>query len=60
MFETTMTNDSRSLPILAKSIYRELRAGGLSENDVLSIAGEILSLVTADVRTQPVQEPPST
>ncbi len=43
-------NDPRAVRILAKSIYRELRATGLSERDVMALAGELLSLVTTDVR----------
>jgi hypothetical protein len=42
--------DPRAVQILAKNIYREFRAGGFSERDVLSLAGELLSLVTRDVR----------
>lgn len=52
-FESTKTeNDPRAVPILAKSIYRELRATGLSERDVMALAGELLSLVASDVRGQ--------
>lgn len=42
--------DPRALRILAKSIYRELRQGGLVEEDVLSVAGELLGLVTSEVK----------
>jgi hypothetical protein len=42
--------DPRAVQILAKNIYREFRAGGFSERDVLSLAGELLALVTRDVR----------
>ncbi len=38
--------------ILAKNIYREFRASGFSERDVMALAGELLSLVTTDVREQ--------
>lgn len=44
--------DPRAVRILAKSIYRELRASGFSEHDVLGLAGELLSLVTTDVKSQ--------
>ncbi|HWA78333.1 MAG TPA: hypothetical protein VG937_38625 [Polyangiaceae bacterium] len=44
------TKDPRAVQILAKNIYREFRAGGFSERDVLSLAGELLALVTRDVR----------
>lgn len=42
--------DHRAVEILAKNIYREFRAGGFSERDVLALAGELLGLVTRDVR----------
>ena len=49
--------DPRAVQILAKNIYREFRAGGFSERDVLALAGELLSLVTHDVRGEvPVVE----
>lgn len=44
------SRDSRALRILAKTIYRELRQGGLAEEDVMFLAGELLSLVTSDVK----------
>jgi len=44
--------DPRTVRILAKSIYRELRDHGLCERDVMALAGELLSLVTSDVRSQ--------
>lgn len=42
--------DPRALRILAKTIYRELRASGLREEEVVTIAGELLSLVTGDLK----------
>jgi hypothetical protein len=47
--------DPRAVQILAKNIYREFRAGGFSERDVLSLAGELLALVTKDVRGDAVE-----
>lgn len=44
------SHDPRALGILAKSIYRELRQGGLLEEDVMSLAGELLSLVAGEVK----------
>jgi hypothetical protein len=37
--------------ILAKNIYREFRAGGFSERDVMALASELLDLVTTEVRS---------
>jgi hypothetical protein len=42
--------DARAVSILAKNIYREVRAGGFSERDVMALAGELLSLVASEVR----------
>jgi hypothetical protein len=44
------SHEPRALRILAKSIYRELRQSGLQEEDVMSIAGELLSLVAGEVK----------
>ena len=46
----TPQKDARTVEVIAKDIYRELRRSGFSERDVLSLAGELLSLVTHDVR----------
>ena len=42
--------DPRALAILAKTIYRELRASGYAERDVIALAGELLGIVTAEVK----------
>jgi hypothetical protein len=47
---TQPSQDPRAVAILAKNIYREFRAGGFSERDVMALAGELLSLVTTDVK----------
>jgi hypothetical protein len=44
------SRDPRALRILAKTIYRELRQSGLVEEDVMSVAGELLSLVAGEVK----------
>ena len=44
--------DPRAVEILAKNIYREFRAGGFSEEDVVALAGELLALVTSEVKSQ--------
>ncbi len=42
--------DRRALAILAKTIYRELRSSGYGESDVMTLASELLGVVTAEVR----------
>ena len=56
------SRDPRALRILAKTIYRELRQSGLVEEDVMSVAGELLSLVAVDVkdRRQNAEQPDDT
>jgi hypothetical protein len=46
------TSDPKAVAILAKNIYREFRAGGLSERDVMALAGELLGLVASEVRSE--------
>jgi hypothetical protein len=43
--------DPKSVAILAKSLYREVRASGYSGEDVMHLAGELLSLLTREVKT---------
>ncbi|MFO0740667.1 MAG: hypothetical protein U0270_32520 [Labilithrix sp.] len=44
--------DPRAVAILAKTIYRELRASGYAERDVMALAGELLGMVTSDVQAR--------
>ncbi len=45
-------SDPKAVAILAKNIYREFRAGGFNERDVMALAGELLELVATDVRSE--------
>lgn len=51
-FDTQQTNarDPKALAILAKTIYRELRASGYAERDVMALAGELLGMVATEVK----------
>jgi hypothetical protein len=50
-FETTSSpKDPRAARIVAKTIYKELRSGGFSEKDVMALAGELLALVTTEMK----------
>ena len=44
--------DPKALKIVAKSIYRELVDGGFGDQDVIALAGELLSLVTSGVKSR--------
>jgi hypothetical protein len=48
--ETEGARDPRALSILAKTIYRELRSSGYAEKDVILLAGELLGMVTSEVK----------
>jgi len=48
--QTPGTRDPRALAILAKTIYRELRASGYAEKDVMALAGELLGMVATEVK----------
>jgi len=51
--ETHGARDARAIAILAKTIYRELRTSGYAERDVIALAGELLGMVTSDVKKAP-------
>jgi hypothetical protein len=52
--DVTGKPDARALSILARTIYRELRSGGFDARDVVALAGELLSQVTSEVRSNAV------
>lgn len=45
------TGDARALRILAKSVYRELKASGHSRSDIVGFTNALLELVTSDIKT---------
>jgi len=55
--ETRGARDPRALAILAKTIYRELRASGFEERDVIALAGELLDQVASEVKGKSVRPP---
>ena len=52
MQTSTIATDQKAVSIFAKSIYRELRASGYTGEDVMMLAGELLSLLTRDVQSE--------
>lgn len=45
--------DPRGVKILAKSVYRELKASGYSRSDMVGFANALLELMTSDMREDP-------
>lgn len=43
--------DARALKILAKSVYRELKASGHSRSDIVGFTNALLELVTSEMRS---------
>jgi hypothetical protein len=50
--DTPGAREPRTIAILAKTIYRELRSSGFETRDVIALAGELLSHVTSEVRAR--------
>jgi hypothetical protein len=50
--DASAPRDPRALAILAKTMFKELRASGYSERDVIALASELLEIVTTEVRSR--------
>lgn len=51
-FDVAPAHDPRATSILAKTIFRELRRSGYSDEHILSLASELLGVVTAEMKTR--------
>ena len=47
---TQTSGDRRALQILAKSVFRELKASGHSRSDIVGFTNALLELVTTEMR----------
>ena len=45
-------SNQRALKILSRSLYKELRSNGYDPKQVVSVASELLGLVTSDIREE--------
>ncbi len=43
--------DDKATQILAKSLFKELRGNGYSQNQILGLSTELIDLVTQDLRS---------
>lgn len=48
----TDAGDERALKILAKSVYRELKASGYSRSDMVGFTNALLDLVTSEIKDE--------
>lgn len=46
-----MSQDPRVARILAKSLFRDMKANGIPQNRILEVASELIGLVTSDLST---------
>lgn len=44
--------DPRAVPILARTLFRQMRAQGYSAEQIISLSSELIQLVSADLRTE--------
>ena len=51
---SAIPNREKALKILSKSIYKELRENGYEPKQIVSLATEIISLVTTDIGDRPL------
>ena len=49
-----LPNREKAIQILSKSIYKELRENGYEPKQIVSLATEIISLVTTDIGDSPL------
>ncbi len=52
MMTGTTEANPRAVSIFAKTLYKELKLQGFGAREVISLAGELLGMVTSEVRTQ--------
>lgn len=56
MAKQISTKSDSTVDERARDTYRSLRDKGLSDTDIMAFAGELLSLVASDVRSQTAAE----
>lgn len=49
---TERSTDPRAVKILAKSVYRELKASGYDRSDMVGFTNALLELVTSDLKSE--------
>ena len=49
-------NNTRSVDIYAKSVFREMKTNGYTRDQIVAFASEVLELLTEEVRLEPGEE----
>ena len=49
----------QSLKIIAKSLFKELKANGFDHRHIVSLSAELIGLVTTELRTDEVRSGPA-
>lgn len=48
--------DSKGTKILARSLYNQLREGGMTQNQIIDLSSELIDLVASDIRGSDEEE----
>ena len=48
--------DKKGTKILARTFFNQLRAGGFTQNQIIDLAGELIELVSTDIRDHDKEE----
>lgn len=54
-----MSTDKRATKILARTFFNQLRASGYTSNQIISVAAELIDLVTCELRDADKVVPPA-
>ncbi len=55
--EMSRTTDARAARILARSLFRDMRSNGYATQQILTLATELIDLVTRDMRGEGEEAP---
>ncbi len=47
---STKPDSEKAIRILAKSVYRTLKAGGYTKTEIVSFTSEVIGLLTSNIR----------
>jgi hypothetical protein len=56
LVSSAMSKDERTVPILAKSLFRNLKNEGATPNEMMELVGTLMDLIAEDLRSSGNQE----